>query len=558
MDYQEKNSKIKLLPEHIIDQIKAGEVIERPASLVKELLENALDARASKLSLHLVNNGLELLELVDNGEGMSYDELPFAFCRHATSKLSRFEDLYSLNSYGFRGEALASLASVARVRCTSLQKNHKGGKLIINGGVVESLVHHQGHNAGTSFYIKDLFYNTPARLKFIKSKTSEKNALLKIIHGFLLSYPEIDFELKWDDKDKEIYQGFEKGNDGLKKRLKDLYFKKNLLPAIQEKSLLHFEQCYDKSTLSLTLLSNEAMVSGAKCQYILVNGRQIQDKQIHSILSHFENLLGDSTYSHYFLSLTLAPEDLDVNVHPNKLFVKFHNAGEIMGLVSATLKAHEQKRSASVENKTYKHTIENHFQFEENFSLKDLKDNKQTHRATTLEEEMALATIQNKSHPLFLQTNFCLKEGFEGYYLIKISSLLKHHLMQSLSEEESIPLMISEPILCSIDDPKIKELKSLGFEIDRLNPETMALRAMPKNFEKVNTRIWFRDFLLFFLKEKKVAHDCLKNFLEKQSPDLRYERDYVNEVIGEYELPALQALGCAQLLDTEHLQKILR
>ncbi len=199
---------IELLPAHIIDQIKAGEVLERPAALLKELIENSIDAGSSEIHIQIIDNGLTLLSIEDNGCGMNFDNLPKAFLRHATSKLKNFEDLYQLQTFGFRGEALASVASSARVTCISQPENltESGGKIIINGGHQELLTPQKQGQKGTSLYIKDLFFNTPVRLKFIKSKTSEKAHLKKMIYSFIFSHPEIIFSVKFDDKEKEIYK----------------------------------------------------------------------------------------------------------------------------------------------------------------------------------------------------------------------------------------------------------------------------------------------------------------------------------------------------------------
>ena len=141
---------IKLLPEHLIDQIKAGEVVERPSSLIKELLENSIDADSDKIEIQIVENGLELISVEDNGKGMSFKDLPYAFCRHATSKIERYEDLYKLHSYGFRGEALASISSSSKLICQSIPKDlTNGGRIEIDGGRQTSLSHVTGNKNGT-------------------------------------------------------------------------------------------------------------------------------------------------------------------------------------------------------------------------------------------------------------------------------------------------------------------------------------------------------------------------------------------------------------------------
>jgi DNA mismatch repair protein MutL len=560
LDYKEINSKIKLLPEHIIDQIKAGEVIERPASLLKEILENSLDANATKISLHIVNNGLDLIELSDNGDGMSFNELPFAFTRHATSKLSRFEDLYQLRSFGFRGEALASLASVAKVKCTSVNRQFIGGKLIIQGGQIESHIEHTDNSSGTSIFIKDLFFNTPARLKFIKSKTAEKNALIKVIHGFILDNPQVAFELKWDDKEKEIYNQFSPDHNGLIQRLSDLYFKKNLTATMKENAILYFSKNYHSTNLELTMIADQFLISSTKCNYIFVNGRQIQDKQIHSIITHFSDKLGPQMFSHYVLKLDISPEDLDVNVHPNKLFVKFHNAGEIMGLISATLKSHEKTPPIQDEKISHQNifSIEPEgTKFPQDFYLKDLKDDS-PNSFMSIEEELALATIKKETKLIFLNNEFCLKDTINGYVLFNVPQLIINYLYDSLSPEEAIPLMISEPINLKADDQVLSNLSQIGFEVDRLGPEMLALRTIPKNFEKLNTRDWIKDFIIFISNNHIDAKKAIMLFLENSKSKLIYDRDLIEDILSLKDAIDLYGKNASILLNQSILQKFFK
>ena len=199
---------IRLLPEHLIDQIKAGEVIERPANVLKELLENALDAGATQIDIEIKDNGLTLLRVSDNGSGIPASELAVAFGRHATSKINRFEDLYRLSSFGFRGEALPSIASVARLECVSWTKESKtGASLRFEGGMQGEVlsVNKSGKDHGTIMTVQDLFFNTPARLKFLQSATSEKNWLKKFFYAFAITYPTVGFSLQWDQDERLIY-----------------------------------------------------------------------------------------------------------------------------------------------------------------------------------------------------------------------------------------------------------------------------------------------------------------------------------------------------------------
>ena len=325
---------IKLLPEHLIDQIKAGEVIERPSMVIKELVENSLDAGADHINIHLINNGLDLIGVEDNGQGMSLKELPHAFCRHATSKLERFEHLYKLLTYGFRGEALASIASVSRTRCLSSPSENpqEGGKLDINGGVQEKPVPWSSEKSGTSLYIKDLFYNTPARLKFIKSTVSEKNSLKRTLESLMLANPQVAFSLKWDDKDRQFYAPVDPENMG--ERVAELFFKNRE----RADRLLPFSQAYGSMKTNGFLSTVSSRGNSGKHHFILANGRTIYDPQLHKIiLNKAESLWPAGEKGHYFVRIDVSEEDIDVNIHPNKTKVKFFQAAEVLALVSAAV-----------------------------------------------------------------------------------------------------------------------------------------------------------------------------------------------------------------------------
>jgi DNA mismatch repair protein MutL len=203
-----KPQTIRLLPEHLIDQIKAGEVIERSANVLKELIENALDAGAKQVDVEIRDNGLTLMRVSDDGHGISREQIPLAFGRHATSKINAFEDLYRLSTFGFRGEALPSIASVSRMECVSwTQDEPQGGTLRFEGGKQEALhgAEKSGRVHGTVMTIQDLFFNTPVRLKFLQSPTSEKNWLKRFFYSFVLASPQVGFSILWDDDERQFY-----------------------------------------------------------------------------------------------------------------------------------------------------------------------------------------------------------------------------------------------------------------------------------------------------------------------------------------------------------------
>ena len=318
---------IQRLPEFLINQIKAGEVIERPAALVKELLENSIDAQAQHITLHLARAGLDLIHIADDGQGMSAADLALAFERHATSKIRNFEDLYHLQSFGFRGEALASAAAVARIVGQSAPQDDPahGHKIVLQDGKQISLTPIATRTAGTQLWISDLFYNTPARLKFVRSLASEKMALRKVLHAFLLAYPQIEFTVQWDEEDKKIYRATALTTERWLQ----------LFPAHQD--FLAWQASYEdyalKGIVALTATSH-------KHPYWFCNQRYFQDKTLHQIVAQTMQNFWQGRSGLYAIFIAAPPEEIDVNVHPNKLTIKFAHPAPLYALLSSSLKKH--------------------------------------------------------------------------------------------------------------------------------------------------------------------------------------------------------------------------
>lgn len=494
-------SKIQLLPEHIIDQIKAGEVIERPSSLIKELIENALDANATQIQIHIIEQGLKLIEVSDNGQGMEYHDLPFAFCRHATSKISSFEDLYRLYSFGFRGEALASMASISKITCVSHTKNGTGGKIVINGGAQELHVNDEAKSPGTSFYVRDLFFNTPVRLKFIKSKNSEQNAIKKIIEAFLICYPQIEFHVRFDDKDKEIY----KPQDRVK-RLCDIYHIKNL----DENAKIELNKQYLENSLELLLIAEDALRSSQKFQFIFVNNRLIVDRQIHAVINSFaESLIPSFKFNNYVLFLKVSPDELDANVHPNKTFVKFKNFGAILGLVSASL-----KNFSSVANEAAQNALPLiKAPFNTQSTSTEFKDLNST--------ETELYEAETTKHLALAPLIFLVQKNAQ-YYLLHLNQLMinyvkvKNQVPQVLLE--TTPILISEPYDLKTTFQRIADdLAKIGFEFDRLSEHSIVLRSLPEWLVPLNYKQFLFHYFNWAQKDQKKSADLL-NFVQTALP----------------------------------------
>lgn len=492
------NPKIEILPEHIIDQIKAGEVLERPASLLKELLENSLDAGSTEIHLHLIENGMDLLSIEDNGHGMTFKNLPYAFLRHATSKLKTFEDLYRLHSFGFRGEALASVAASARVTCTTQPKdlNAEGGKIIIAGGHTELLIAQQASTQGTAIYIKDLFFNTPARLKFIKSKVSEKSALKKMIYSFVLCHPEVTFTIKWDEKEKEIFKATTKENAS--ERIAQVFFGRKA----ETQNLIFSEEMYDNYRVRVYFTRETYTTPQYRHHYLFANKRFFQDKSLHSAL--LRNLdvfwrFGES--GHYVVQIDTPPEEIDVNVHPNKIQVKFLRSDVVYSLLVTAIKNGIKKVASQIVPESI--SLESTPSFfsradNQNFDLMNLVNDSgnglgSNYSPSSYSEQSEYNLFNRESAltqdaPRFqrLQNQFLIADLGQPT-LIDLKKLIVSYFTKelqnfSLSDESTGPLLISEPfkILKGKIDHQFEALKSLGFEFDRLNAEYIVLRTIPK------------------------------------------------------------------------------
>jgi DNA mismatch repair protein MutL len=315
--------RIRILPEHLANQIAAGEVVERSASVLKELVENSIDAGARRIHIYLRGQGRELIQVVDDGAGMERDDLLLAFERHATSKISTLDDLFQIRSLGFRGEALPSIASVSIVEVrTRTAESVAGALLRLEGGVVvadEPCACPQG----TSVAVHSLFFNTPARAKFLKSAGTEFQHILATFKRFVLSYPEINWSLFHDDTSV-----FQLPQTSLEGRLSELFgtgFLDKLLPVSYERETLRLWGYLGKAELHR---------KGRGDQYIFLNKRAIQNRLVHNAVTvGLDTFLPPGEWPFYLLFLEMDPHGYDVNVHPAKAEVKFDHEGFIHTVV---------------------------------------------------------------------------------------------------------------------------------------------------------------------------------------------------------------------------------
>lgn len=319
---------IRLLPDSIANQIAAGEVIQRPASVVKELLENALDAGASIIRLDVREAGRELIRVTDNGKGMSQSDARMAFERHATSKIASFQDLFSLQTMGFRGEALASIAAVAQVELlTRRAEDELGTRLTINGsevGEVATVTSPQG----CILCVKNLFYNVPARRKFLKSNETEFRHILTEYERVALVNPQVAFS---------IYHSGELVQDlppsPLKKRILDVFGKR------MEKDLIPIGMKSPITNISGFVGRPDGARKRGALQYFFVNGRFMRHPYFHkAVMAAYEAIIPQGTMPNYFLYFDLEPSQIDVNIHPTKTEIKFSDEQAIFKLIGVVIR----------------------------------------------------------------------------------------------------------------------------------------------------------------------------------------------------------------------------
>ncbi|MDW5285332.1 DNA mismatch repair endonuclease MutL [Alteromonas macleodii] len=322
---------IQLLSPQLANQIAAGEVVERPASVVKELLENSLDAGATKIEVDIEKGGHKRIRIKDNGSGIVKSELQLALSRHATSKITTLDDLEQILSLGFRGEALASISSVSRLTLTSRTESQgEAWQAYCEGREMAVNIQPAAHPVGTTIDVADLFYNTPARRKFLRTEKTEFQHIEEVIKRIALSYPKVSFVLKHNDKVAKRFIADKEGS--LATRIGAVVGQKFVQNAV------HISTEYEGLHID-AWLGNEAMLrSSNDCQFSFVNGRGMRDKLImHAIRQAYESVWGVVEQPSFVVYLTVNPKDVDVNVHPAKHEVRFQQGRLVHDFICKTV-----------------------------------------------------------------------------------------------------------------------------------------------------------------------------------------------------------------------------
>ncbi|MGZ3525669.1 MAG: DNA mismatch repair endonuclease MutL [Thermodesulfobacteriota bacterium] len=503
--------KIEILPESVSQSIAAGEVVERPASVVKELMENAIDAGSSEITVELKAGGLQLIRVMDDGEGMDREDVPLALQRYATSKVRKAEDLYAIHTLGFRGEALPSIAQVSKVTLRTRTANSLSGtKLSCEGGETKS-ISETGCPIGTDVEVTDLFYNIPVKRKFLKSIRSELRAALSHFVRLSLSHPKISFKLVHDGRTLHEYLKTESPLVRI-----EAIFGKEMYQHLQPVG-------FEWGDIRVSGFAGLPSFSKRNAEgiYFYVNQRFIKDRMIYkAILDGYRHFIPGNQFPIAILFITLPPSAVDVNVHPTKAEVKFKDPERVYQAVLAAIRALlESKESlsqtgekASAEGKDWFSLGKAHppFPGQETLSFSPaLGPGKSEEGYMVREGQEAHWNLENRWHSLVLgQVDgtyiLCEKDG----NLIFIDQHAAHEriLFEKYKRDYESKSMISEKLLLpilmelSVEESCILEsageaLKKIGFEIESIGENLFAIRSIPTFVDQKDTKEMIRGIL---------------------------------------------------------------
>lgn len=476
---------IQILAPEVASQIAAGEVVERPASVVKELVENSLDAGAKKITIHVKGAGKRFIEVADNGSGIHANELPLTISRHATSKLSTAEDLFHIHTLGFRGEALASIGSVSHLAITSRAAGSEmGAQLRVDGGHMSD-VEPVGVPVGTVVRVADLFYNVPARLKFLKTDITERRHIDEFVTRYALAYPEVRFQLRQDERLTVQTSG-----SGDRREILASLYSVELAQQMLE-VLAEYEQ------LSITGFTSAITHTRSNRREIhfFINGRWVQDPAlVTAVVQAYHTYLMVGRYPQSVLFVNMPPEMVDVNVHPTKAEVRFQERDRIFSAVQRAtrraLLAHTPVPGFGLTTPGLPVTSSQVFQGKGTWNSID-----QEVRQTELAWEPRSGDMEPPAVPLLrlvgqIAAAYIVAEGPDGLYLIDQHAAHERILFERYLEDrqETIPSQVLlQPAAVEFSaadarliDEQLPILEELGFHIEAFGMNTYLVRSIPQ------------------------------------------------------------------------------
>ena len=540
---------IQLLPDHVANQIAAGEVVQRPASVVKELLENSIDASSSSIQLIIRDAGKTLIQVIDNGKGMSTMDAKLSFERHATSKIRVAEDLFKLHTKGFRGEAMASIAAISHVEMKTKQNSQEIGTHIKIEGSKVTYQEMTATPVGTNIAVKNLFYNIPARRNFLKSDTIETRHIIDEFQRVSLTHPEIAFSLYHNDNEVYLLKA-----SNLRKRIVAIFGAKmneKLVPVSEDTEMISIEGFITKPIFSKKKRGE---------QFFFVNNRYVKSPYLnHAIVAAFEGLLEHGSHPSYFLYLTVPSKSIDINIHPTKTEVKFDDEKAVYAILRATVKhSLGQYNVAPILDFNRDATLDTPYNFTKQeskpsspkitidpsfnpFSNEDTNQNKSSYQhvkessnweslyITTDEVELQEKLFdEEQTYPsnktIQIQRKYLLSSIKSGVVLIHQSlahqRVLYEEFLNSSSQEEVHSQQLLFPITISFSSTEIEmiytlksELENVGFCFGEFTKESITIKGTPMSISES--------------KISKILEELLEN-INVDVPDINFKpsRDY--------------------------------
>lgn len=554
-------SKIQVMNDDLANKIAAGEVVERCLNVVKELVENSIDAKSSKIRVALKDSGILEITVADDGVGMDEDDATLAFSRHATSKLKSLNDLFHIASLGFRGEALPSIASVSKVELRT-STNDVGTYLYLEGG---QLIKKERYplEKGTTITVKNLFYNTPVRLKYLKSLSTELSLIIDYMNKMALSYPNIKFIL--ENNDKELLDTTGDGN-----LLKVIYAVYGIDVA---KKMIEINGENDDYVISGYVSYPEAAKTSRNVMTTLVNGRVIKNQALNrAILDTYHTYIPKDKYPVIVINVAVDPILVDINIHPQKMDIKFSKLDELLNLVTSLIEKKLKEilliPHASVRNIETIYEVEDSLPLEKPKSIfdedNDIKIEKEVEEVSFDFQDDSKVITNNevvkeeyrikKMHPLgIIHKTFIVAENEEGMYLIDQHAIAERinyeKFMKELSKENKDTTDLLVPI--KLEYPKdeflkIKEyldvLKSIGVYLEEFGDHTFLVRRHPTFIYKGREKDSIEKIISILLEKGTFSKE---KFIEKTATTLACRlsikaNDYISLEEADYLLETIR------------------
>lgn len=566
---------INILDELTINKISAGEVVERPSSAIKELIENSIDANSTKISIEIIDGGKELIKIVDNGDGISSNEVEKAFLRHATSKIKKIDDLYDLYSLGFRGEALASISAVSKVEMVTKTKDEViGTKIVLHGGKIISKEPCSSNN-GTIIIIRDIFFNTPARKKFLKSSKTEASNISDIINKLAISNPNIRFDYKNSNNKILLTPGNNKFLDVISSiHGRDI-----------AKNLINIDYT-GKIKINGYIGNNNIFRSNRNFQYINVNKRLVKSKiLLDAILEAYKGILPINKHAICFLNIFVDPSTIDVNIHPTKLEVKFENENEVYTILKDTIRnsllnstltgKFDYKIDTIKKYEKPKEIIPLNIESEKISKFENIKDlsldiyvenSKLNDKALEAKETFYQESLFKKEYNKINFNDFSFVGTiFDTYIIIsnkeKMYILDQHVVHEKILYEKymnkfinsSIDIQILlDPIILQLYNNDISKIennidlfKKFGFEIEIFGNNHIMIRGVPNMFKIPESQNFILELIdnidsinsSYDLKEEKIASLACKKAIKANDKISEFEVKSLLENLSECENP---------------------